>query len=146
MSGLEVAGVVLGAIPVVLAALEIGGNAYGRVKGWSGYKVIIKRYQIVLEAQHAIFQNTLLLLLEDVLPPLEIEILLKDPAGSAWEDPRLKAKLRDERLGEDFDKVLNIIGLMKLTLQDFKKKLGGDEIQNVSLPKTSLPAPCAASP
>ena len=44
MSGFEVAGVILGSIPIILAALEIGGDSLGRIQRFVGHKAVIKRY------------------------------------------------------------------------------------------------------
>jgi hypothetical protein len=124
MSGLEVAGVVLGSIPILLAALELGGEALGNVQRLIGHKAVIYRYLTILQAEEATFRNTLIFLLDDVVSSTSLQSLLEDPGGEVWQDKAVHEGLRDKRLGDNYDTVLNIMRLMNSSLKKFTEKIG----------------------
>jgi len=131
MSGIEVAGLVLGSIPILLAALKLGGEALGSSRRLIGHKAVIERYQTILEAEATTFQNTLILLLADVVSNLKLQSLLEDPLGPAWRDESFVTALRDKRFGDDYDVILKVMKLMDETLRKFGEKIGKEAAQRV---------------
>jgi hypothetical protein len=58
----------------------------------------------------------------------ELKSLMADPAGDAWEDQELEARLKD-RLPRSYDLFLDIIGDIHELMESLKKELG---IHNVN--------------
>jgi hypothetical protein len=139
MSGFEVAGVVLGSIPILLAALKLGGDAVQSSRQLFGYKAVLYRYQTILEAEAATYKNTLIFLLDDVASATKLESLLEDPNSEIWRDQSFVQRLRDKRLGENYNAVLNVMKAMDKTLCEFREKIGADQATQVSEVKSRAP-------
>lgn len=95
MSGLEIAGLVLGAFPVVIGALGQISEVAKRVGQFKNIQVEHSKCLMELEFQKIVFRHHL----KDVLLPLfvedaEIPGLLSDPAGPAWRKPQFDQLLR----------------------------------------------------
>ena len=95
MSGIEVAGLVLGAFPVLLSALEKNQEAYQVFGDW--WK-IRKRYESCLkwvQAEYDLFELNLRNLLDPVLADTAmLDELLADPYGKQWHSESLADDLR----------------------------------------------------
>jgi hypothetical protein len=129
---MEVAGVVLGAIPILLASLKIGGEAVGSARRMLGHRAVISRYRGSLQAEAAIFKNTLIFLLEDLVSPPELQVLLERPDGEEWHDQSFILRLRDKRLGENYEAVSKIIELMNTTVAQLVEKIATPPSEKVS--------------
>ncbi|KAF2193527.1 hypothetical protein K469DRAFT_728735 [Zopfia rhizophila CBS 207.26] len=107
MGGIEVAGLVLGAFPLLIHALE----HYHRGT------VVLKYHQILFKGN-----------IERFLPPLVVDDdELKDPMADsgleAWEDAELEERLK-ERLPNSYDLFLDIIGDINELMELLKKEIG----------------------
>ena len=125
MSGFEIAGIVLGALPVAIMALQLGNEAVESHKRLFGYKAVAARYLTVFEAEATIFKNTLTFMLQDITSAIELEELLKTQEASTWRDEKFIQRLKDKRLGDDYQVVMNIIHAIHETLEKFLHHLGG---------------------
>lgn len=132
MSGFEVAGIVLGSIPILLASLKLGGDAVQSTKRLFGYKAVIIRYQTILEAEAVTYRNILLFILKEVATPLELDGLLEDPGGKAWKDEAFIERLKEKRLGDSYNAVIGIMREMDNTIREFSDKIGARQTPQVS--------------
>ena len=126
MSGIEVAGLVLGAFPILIYALESyrkGAEVFGdwwRIEGaYIKCKQDLKYHQLLFEGNIERF------LLPLVVDDDELKKLMKNPAGTAWEDPELEKKLQ-ERLPKAYDTFLGVMIDINKLMESFKKALGVD--------------------
>ncbi|KAJ4319906.1 hypothetical protein N0V94_003678 [Neodidymelliopsis sp. IMI 364377] len=95
MSGLEVAGVVLGALPLVISAFEHYAQGVEGVKRYYRYKTQLQNLIDAVKTQKVIFTNTLEQLLTGIVRVDEMTAFIADPAAHPEVDLRLKGILRD---------------------------------------------------
>ncbi|KAB5577924.1 hypothetical protein GE09DRAFT_1087838 [Coniochaeta sp. 2T2.1] len=126
MSGFEVAGVVLGAFPIAISALE-------------RYREVATRlglfFQIRLEYKKAfdnlkIHQLTFTRHLRQLLLPLivdddKIAILLADPGGPSWKEQAV-AELLERRLQDSFPLYMSCIMGLQQVMEDINRELAVD--------------------
>ncbi|KAM0549446.1 hypothetical protein ACHAPJ_009432 [Fusarium lateritium] len=94
MSGFEVAGIVLGSIPIVVSALEFYMKGLGTLQNFRSYKRIIKSLILVLKTEHVNLQNICEKLLVGIAPQTRIEEMIRDPFGDLWKETEIFNKLR----------------------------------------------------
>lgn len=96
MTGIEVAGLVLGAFPLLLSAIEKNHEAHQIFGDW--WK-IRKRYRSCskwVQAEHDLFEDHIRNLLNPVLVDTAmLDELLADPYGQKWRSESLASDLRD---------------------------------------------------
>ena len=124
MSGLEVAGVVLAAFPLILESLESQRKV---ARTWSIWWQIRREYQKSSHElkyhQLAFERNLKFLLLPLVATDDQIESLLSTPGGPEWQNADLAQQL-EQRLKGSLDAYLSIVHAMEETLDSLKKELG----------------------
>jgi hypothetical protein len=101
MSGLEVAGVILGSFPLIISSLE-NWNSIARIGGYF-WKIRREYDKCWNDARYyqLVYRNNLEdLLLPTILDKSAIEDLMKDPGGDKWKsDHTLQTKLEDRLRG-----------------------------------------------
>ncbi|KAF5723594.1 hypothetical protein FMUND_1702 [Fusarium mundagurra] len=102
MSGLEIAGLILGAIPVAIEALKSGSQGIAILRRSRRYENELERLVNKLENERVRLQDVSEKVLVDLVPHSRIEELLQSPGRMFNDDPELKAKLR-RRLWKGFD-------------------------------------------
>lgn len=126
MSGLEVAGVVLGALPILVKALEQYAQGVRTIRKLWHYKYELETHSLALRAELAIFQNVLTWVLAGFASPTKIEELISSPESAVWKDDSLVSALQD-RLGTSTVVFVDIMSDLDQALKDFKARLGLDE-------------------
>ncbi|KAI0885178.1 uncharacterized protein GGS22DRAFT_162974 [Annulohypoxylon maeteangense] len=94
MSGVELSGLILGGLPLVIAALEFYQTSISRRKYRTTKSDILKIEQS-LKYHQVLLRSTLKSLLRQSLPESEIEELLENPTGSKWQDKEIESSLRE---------------------------------------------------
>ena len=94
ITGVEIAGLLLGAIPAVLFALEQYRKGLESAKVAKQYQLHLKRLQRNLDAQFQIYSNTLERLLSNTVSGGQLRILLQDPLGPCWSAPDVQQRLQ----------------------------------------------------
>ncbi|EMT71826.1 hypothetical protein FOC4_g10001415 [Fusarium odoratissimum] len=94
MSGFEVAGIVLGSIPIVVSALQCYMNGLGTLQNFRSYKRILKSLILTLKTEHVNLQNICEKLLIGIAPQTRIEEMIRDPFGDLWREEEIFNKLR----------------------------------------------------
>lgn len=127
MSGLEVAGVVLGAFPLLISVLEHYREASELATDWWKVKRVYKRCKDDLKFYRLFYEGTI----EKLLLPLivnneELELLLGNPMGPKWKDPALEIQLK-ERLGKSYELYLETIKDINMSVQDIQEHMGLDD-------------------
>ncbi|PNP86064.1 hypothetical protein FNYG_01120 [Fusarium nygamai] len=84
MSGFEVAGIVLGSIPMVVSALECYMNGLNTLQKFRCSKRILKTLILNLNTEHKILQNTCEKLLTGIAPQTHIDEMIREPFGVLW--------------------------------------------------------------
>jgi hypothetical protein len=153
MSGFEIAGVVLGSIPLIISALEhysdgvimtlddISPNSLkmvqvSTIKSMQKYESVFEYLHVAFVTNLTIYRNSL----EELLSPLQLSDtqlyrLLEKSDHVAWNDPELITSLR-ERLGTSYLPLKSSIKQLhkKVTLFAHKLQLGTNLKVNIFCP------------
>ncbi|KAF2426311.1 hypothetical protein EJ08DRAFT_378173 [Tothia fuscella] len=102
MSGVEIAGLVLGAFPLLVTAVEHYRDGADAISDYRKFKLAYKKCHRDLTYLHLCFEETL----KDCLLPLvvdddELKRLLADPGGKEWKDQAMDDRL-EKRLPQSY--------------------------------------------
>jgi hypothetical protein len=127
MSGLEVAGVVLGAFPLIISGLEHWRDM-AKVSGffWRIRKEYTKCRSDV-KYQNIMFQRNMKELLLPMVAEAEIDELLNDPVGAKWTNNRALQDQLEGRLQESYGVYTGVIEHMKEIIDALRKELCFDD-------------------
>lgn len=129
MSGIEVAGLVLGAFPIATALLEKYRDVAGHVNSWYKIRSEYQRSNYDLEFHRLSFEENL----KQLLFPLvgddgQLQDLIEKPGGPVWNDPALQRAL-ENRLQKSYRVYMEILDEMQQTMQELNKELSVDNAQ-----------------
>jgi hypothetical protein len=127
MSGFEIAGVVLGAFPIAIVALE----KYREVaKLWGFWWEIRSEYQKcsseVKFHRLGFTRNLKQLLLPMVSDKAQVLRLLADPGGKDWREPNIAQQLED-RLQDSYELYFEIIQQLQRAMEELHEVLAVDK-------------------
>ncbi len=126
MSGFEVAGVVLGAFPLVLSALEKYREIATRLGLWGKVRLEYKKWRDDLDFHQILFTRQLKqLLLPLVADDDKIRELLSSPGGDSWKDQSI-SNLLEERLGDSHQLYLQYINGIERVMGEISQELSID--------------------
>ena len=124
LTGVETAGLVLAAFPLVLDGLSHWLEGLDKVKRWRRIRQQLKNYEIRLQSQKVTYQNSLELLLVDIVQADEdTAAMLAEPRGDVWKKAKYEHLLR-RRLDSAYDTFFETLKFMFTTLSEIEKKLG----------------------
>ena len=95
MSGLEIAGVVLGAMPLVIEALEFYAEGVRTAKRFWRFTSEIRSTALQINTERGIFINTLEQLLTGIVEVEHMAEFLEEPGGRAWREAKIEVRLKD---------------------------------------------------
>ena len=124
MSGIEIAGLLLGAFPLLVSALEHYRQSAEVLDDWWQIKKEYKKCKNEIKVQELAFEGSL----ERFLLPLVVEddqiaALIAEPGGTKWKDPALEDKVKS-RLPKSYELFIDTIYDIKSTVDDLKEELG----------------------
>lgn len=131
MSGLEVAGLVLGAIPIALEVLDRYKEVSRQLGFWRKISEKHKDCDATLKFHRLVYiENLRRLLLPMVLDDAQIDELISDPEAEAWRDAETAELLR-KRLGDSYEIYIHCIRGFKATADAMNRELSafGDNTQ-----------------
>ena len=124
MSGFEVVGVVLGAIPLLISGLEHYADRIHTMKNMWDYEAIVNHLVTEFMLSQSIFRHACQNLLVHILPDVEAAKLLEGGMPE-WEDRSLDKRLR-EHLGPNYQVYTRAVRNLKRRIDLFTRKLGLD--------------------
>ena len=134
MSGFEVAGVVLGALPLLIEGLKAYTDGVEAIQNAWNYDIVIWDLLVSLNTGLAIYRSSCEELLTSlVLQDEDFYELLSDPYGEKWKDKAINAQLR-VRLGDNLDPYHGAVKRLKKRIHLFQKKLYLDNDYKVDHP------------
>ncbi|KAB2576462.1 hypothetical protein DBV05_g4978 [Lasiodiplodia theobromae] len=126
MSGIEVAGLVLGALPLIVEALKAYSNGISTIGTYLRYELPLKTLHMDLSVEYTLYQNACERLLEGLVDDNdEREALLQEPGGRAWRNPDLERKLQ-QRLSKTYSIFNDIMQEIHLAVLKIKELLRFD--------------------
>lgn len=124
MSGIEIAGLVLGAFPILISGIEAYRNGLKPLKIWRRYRKHIAHFSTTVEIQELFFDTHLRDLLAPIAAsPEDLQALLHSPGGPAWKTPELAEKLK-VRLSRFYEPYMKTVANINETLAELQNSLG----------------------
>jgi hypothetical protein len=121
MSGIEIAGLVLGAIPVAQASYTTIGNFF---RAWRNAGSQISRLQKLHKIEANMFRVSIRVLFSSLLDKRTVTEMLDQPKHRLWTDKKIRAKL-----GTIFSEDTDISGAINANIELVKKSL--TEIEDI---------------
>lgn len=137
MAGIEVAGLVLGAIPLILKGLQFYAEGIAVTKRYWKYKEEVNNVLYELGAENTMYVNTINMLLIGVVSRKEMTKFLADPGGVRWKEAKFDKKLR-QRLGTSYDSYMESITHLMMIADKFKERLKFNSAGKVCTPQPRL--------
>lgn len=125
MSGFEVVGVVLGAIPLLISGLEHYAEGIHTIKNMWNYEAVVCHLAVEFRLSQSIFRHSCEDMLMPILPDTEAAELLEGKSPK-WNDPGLDQQLR-ERLGPDYEVYTRYVRNLRRQIEHFSRKLKLDQ-------------------
>jgi hypothetical protein len=123
MSGIEVAGLVFGVIPIIVEVLKAYRATRDRLNAFRKHTQIVNEVQLRYRVAATNFSNDCQLLLKAVVDDAyELSQMVGDPQHSGWHDPQLEARFR-AFLDPDYALFEDIITLIRNVLRDTQAAL-----------------------
>jgi hypothetical protein len=124
MSGVEAAGFILAAIPLVISFVEHYADGVRTINRWRKYDRELKSLCRRLRSEEELLRNTCELLLRDIVASeQELETLVLNPAGPEWSDPDLESRLQSKLLGS-YVVYMETVEDMKDAVNAIKDRMG----------------------
>ncbi|KAI8211608.1 hypothetical protein K4K52_010122 [Colletotrichum sp. SAR 10_76] len=122
MSGFEVAGIVLGTIPLLISALEHYKEGISTIRAWRNYDRELRSLIRNLQTERVRFQDVCEKLLVGLVSQRQIESMVDDPFGPAWQEEKVRAKI-EARLWRSFNNFEDIVKDMEEAAKEMRTKL-----------------------
>lgn len=136
MSGFEIAGVVLGALPLVISVYEVYRE---RTKDIFEYSEAMNGFLRALHLAHARLRHSVEKILQDLVDDQLFAELLNNPKTRRWSDLGLDRKLR-ERLGDSYFGYVETIKTIRGSIALLERLIGHDEKSKVRGSLDGLPS------
>lgn len=136
-TGIEVAGLVLGALPILLEGLKFYSEGVDTAIRFWKYREGVKGLISELAAEQTIYQNSIEIIIHGVVDARDVAEFLTRPGGELWQKPDFEERLR-KRLETSFDSYLNTVSRMKIVVDAFKGKLKLDNKGKVQLQNSGI--------
>ena len=130
--GIETAGLVLAAFPLIVACLKRLGEGARTIKNWRRYSRELTSYARKIGTQHVIYLTTTEHLLNGIVESGEdLRAMLFDPSAAAWQNPDFIDRLQT-RLDYAYKNYMETAENMMQTLNELKKVFNLDSEGKVS--------------
>jgi hypothetical protein len=141
MSGIEVAGIVLGAIPLVISGLEHYGEGARTIRSMWDYPKEFATLSRRLRVENETFRNTMELVLSGFVGDGTLSDMLTQPGGQAWTETRIEQELHRTLQGSHAVFLETVVD-MNRALVTFMERLRLDTDGKVSLVKVCAFSAC----
>lgn len=124
MSGIEVAGLVLGAYPVLIETAKDLREVFKDVKTWWRFEREFENFVSAVETEHIKYSLNLQILLEDLdISEEEKENLRVDSSATGWHDAQIRLELRHRIQDTYYDWFMRQLAAMNKSLGDLQRLL-----------------------
>ena len=124
MSGIEIAGLVLGAFPVVLSCLESYREGFEPLEDWWNFRTHFIAFTDDVRHQMMRYNENLIRLLDPIITDSEtLTVLVGYANDPRWTDGSLSGPL-EQRLASEHGRFLRIIQRMECDIGELKKLMG----------------------
>lgn len=131
MSGFEIAGIVLGSIPLVISTLENYGAGLSTLQRFRKYRRELQSLIRNLETERIKLQNVCEKLLIGLVPHSRIEALINNPMGDLWKEEETLHKIQF-RLGKGFKMFEATMSDLKTMIDEMTRRIDSQKDGMVS--------------
>ena len=133
MSGFEIAGAVLGSIPIVVSALENYKNGVRVIQRYRRYERELQSLIRNRETERVKLQNVCEKLLDGIVPPSRIDAMVENPGGDLWLKEETQKEIR-ARLWKSWDVFQWTLSDIQTATEEINEKLGnGADVSHIVL-------------
>lgn len=122
MIGIEVASFILGVFPLVVSGLENYQKGLKPIRTYLKYKQELIALHAFVQAEHSKFLNSIDLLLQPLVPPIQLHHLITKAKIIDWKAPHLKSSLR-RRLGPSEEAFYNALQVVEACLKELSSAI-----------------------
>lgn len=124
MSGIEIAGLVLGSFPIILNCLDYYREGYEPLEAWWNFRAAFINFVDAIKHQMMRYDDSIKRLLDPIIPdPNSLIRLVQDTKDPRWFDESLNHHL-EQRLAGEHGRFLRIMQRMEKDIVGLKKLLG----------------------
>lgn len=135
MSGFEVAGLILGALPILIPAIQHIRQGLSTRKHDQQLQSLVRN----LKTEQVKLQNVCERLLDGLVPPSQIQTMISHPLGDLWRDEEIARKIRARLWDRDsYDAFETTIRSIKDSVDDMVKKIDSQREGQSSLLKRGV--------
>ncbi|KAF2629517.1 hypothetical protein BU25DRAFT_456615 [Macroventuria anomochaeta] len=127
MSGIEIAGIAFGVLPILIEVVKSYSNVCKQVHTLRHYSKEVKSISEQLKVHNGIFLNEVRLLLRSIEAEEEVESMLEDAVDQRWISKHLNDKLRTV-LRDSFDVCHGIIEETRDTIETMREEIGNFDV------------------
>ena len=140
MSGIEIAGLVLGSFPILLNCLDYYREGFEPLEEWWNFRTHFIVFVDDIRHQMMKYNENMIRLLDPIVPDnSSLTVLVRNPKDPRWTDGSL-AGLLEQRLASEHGRFLRIVQRMEGVVGELKKLLRIEE-GNVRLKHRSRNCP-----
>lgn len=122
MSGIELVGLVLGALPILMKSIEAYSETLSTAQRILSPRRELRRIRSRVNVALQVFRNTAQLLLLRIVEAKAASQLLKDPGSQWWHDVKFDQKLKSI-LGDSYPAWLEVMEDINSAVEDIKIRL-----------------------
>jgi len=126
-TGIEIAGLVLAALPFAIEGIKFYANGARTMKEMRHHQHVLDEFSRELDMEKVKFVNTCLNLLEDTVTSDVMSKLMNDPTGDLWKGNDLQEKLCDRLRSHSVPHFVQAMETMKKVIDELNEKFGIDE-------------------
>lgn len=124
MSGIEVAGLVLGAFPIVLKWLDYYREGFEPLEEWFNFRTHFIAFIDDIRHQGMLYHQSIILLLDPIIPdPGSLNALIQNATDPRWSDGSLTDILKKRLVASELERFLRIVQRMEKEIRGLKKLL-----------------------
>ena len=117
-SGIEIAGLVLGAFPLAIEGIKAYSEGMKTVRDMKNYQQILRQFSRELKVERCKYDNTFLGLLTELVGPAKADLMKANLTSAEWDDEHFRSELK-ARIGpaeETLDNWLDVAEQLNETL------------------------------
>ena len=123
MSGIEVVGIVLGALPIMVNGIERYSEGLSAARRLLNPRRELRNLHRAVRTELQIFRNTALLLLHRIATETEVESLIQEPTSDLWKAPSFDKQMKT-MLGSSYSVWCEVMADISNAIKEISIDLG----------------------
>lgn len=123
MSGIEIVGIVLGALPIMVSSIERYSEGLSAARRLLHPRRELRNLHRIIRTELQVFRNTALLLLHRIASESEVESLIREPTSKLWKAPDFEKHMK-ALLGSSYSVWCEVMGDISNAIRDISIDLG----------------------